>query len=193
MTEEAIASCQQCGRTLQEGEPRHETDEGAFCPNCYQQLRAQVESAVADQGRDINYFAAGVGGLVGAVVGAVAWWGFTIVTEIAFGLVAIVIGVAVGKGVVLASGGKRGVGLQIMSVGLSAVSFFYASFLVNRTFLNRALEAQEDALTLPLLPSLETMIDVIGLDFGIMDVVFLAIVLWQAWAIPKPMTLAHDE
>jgi hypothetical protein len=118
------------------------------------------------------------------------WWGFTVVTNIAFGLVAVVIGFAVGKAVVMFSGHKRHVNLQIMAVVISVLSFVCASYLVNRTFIHRALAEQGDDRVLPLLPDPALLFRVLQVGFGFMDLVFLAIVIWEAWRLPAPAKLA---
>jgi len=189
MTAEA-ARCSECGTTLPEGYDREVTADGTFCRSCFERLREEVRRAIEAQQVDVPWMRAVLGGLAGAVLGVLAWWGFTVVTEIAFGLIAVGIGIAVGKGVVLASGGKRSRGLQILSTAISLAAFGYATYLVNRTFLHRAFAAQGATGALPLLPEPQLLFDVVKLDFGIMDVVFLAIVVYEAWKIPAPVRLA---
>jgi hypothetical protein len=87
------------------------------------------------------------------------------------------------------SGGKRHLNLQILSVVIALVGFAYATYLVNRTFIERALVEEGQQMALPWLPSPELFMNVVRLDFGIMDVVFLAIVAWEAWKIPAPVAL----
>jgi hypothetical protein len=182
--------CAECKTTLLEGQDREVTADATFCRPCFNNLTAQLQQVVARQGTDINYPLAAAGGLLGAAVGIAAWWGFTVLTRIAFGLVAVVIGVAVGKGVNLLSGGKRHQSLQILSVIISAAAFFYASFLVNRTLILEAMVEQGEQVTIPLLPALGLFLDVTVADFGVMDLVFLAIVVYEAWKIPAPIRLA---
>ncbi len=184
----AEAGCAECGTSLREGQDRETTEDGAFCRPCFNNLTHQLQQVARIQGEGINYSLALVGGLAGGALGAGAWWGFTVLTEVAFGLIAILIGIAVGKGVVLATGGKRARNLQFLSVGISIVSFFCATYLVTRTFIERAYA--EQGLTLPLLPDAQTFFDVVRAGFGIMDVVFLAIVVYQAWKIPAPFEFA---
>lgn len=182
--------CAECDRLLAEGEDRVATDEAVFCRTCYDVLTAQLEQVVAAQGEGINYPMAVAGGLAGAAVGILVWWGFTVLTSIAFGLVAIVIGFTVGKGITLLSGGKRHLNLQFLSAFISLLAFFYASYLVNRTFVQRAYAEQGEEILLPLVPEPALAVEIIGLDFGIMDLVFLAIVVFQAWQMPAPLKLA---
>ena len=182
--------CAQCQTVLAEGAEREVTDDGVFCGTCYGALREQVRMAVQAQGENIPYPNAVIGAVVGGALGAVLWWGFTVVTQIAFGLVAVVIGFAVGKGILLMTGNKRAKGLQILSVVVSGLSFFYASYLVNRTFILRAFAEDGEEIILPLLPSPELLVKAVSINFGVMDLVFLAIVLYQAWKIPAPLQLA---
>jgi hypothetical protein len=189
VTAEAVR-CSECGTTLPEGYDREVTAEGTFCRSCFERLREEVRRALEAQGVDVPWTRAALGGLAGAVLGILAWWGFTVLTSIAFGLIAVGIGIAVGKGVTLAAGGKRSRGLQVLSILISVSAFAYASYLVNRTFVHRAWAEQGTAGALPLFPHPPLFIEVATLGFGVMDVVFLAIVVYQAWKIPAPIRLA---
>ena len=179
--------CSECGRMLSEGQDREATEDAVFCRPCFDDLTAQLHQAVAGQGQGIDYSRAVAGGLLGAALGVLVWWGFTVVTGISFGLVAIVIGIAVGKGVVMMSGNKRSRELQITSAVIAILGFVYASYLVNRTFVQRALAEQGQGGILPWIPSPELLLNVLQLGFSFMDVVFLAIVVYEAWKIPAPM------
>jgi hypothetical protein len=186
----ASLQCAECGTDLRAGMDFEATEEAAFCRPCFNNLTAQVQMAIEAQGREINYAMAVAGAVAGGVIGVLAWWGFTVLTNIAFGLIAVVIGFTVGKGAVIASGDKRSRGLQVLSALVATVSFFYASYLVNRTFIQRAFAEESTDFVLPLLPSPELFVQVIGANFGIFDLVFLAIVAWQAWQIPAPLKLS---
>ena len=183
--------CAECSTTLWANQDREVTDGGTFCRTCFDNLTAQVQQAVAAQGTEINYGMAVIGGLAGAAIGVVAWWGFTILTHISFGLVAVVIGLTTAKGICMLAGGKRHVNLQIMAVGISVAAFFYASYLVNRSLVLAAYAEEAQQVVLPLIPSVDLFLQVIGLHFGIMDLVFLAIVGYEAWKIPAPYRLAR--
>ena len=182
-------TCAQCSKTLSLDD-RVESGGRLFCRSCYQSLRVELEQAVAGMSTDINYLNAGVGAVLGGAAGTVLWWGFTVVTHIAFGLIAVAIGFLVGLGTVRFAGGKRSGGLQILSIGVSLVSFCCATYLVNMTFLNKAFAEQGEAFRVGFPPqSLELFGKVLAMDFGLMDVVFLAIVVYEAWKIPKPVAL----
>lgn len=186
---DAETRCAECGTRLPEGAERIVTDDGAFCRNCFEALSAQLESVVRAQSQDVPVPSALAGALAGGAVGAAVWWGFTVLTGISFGLVAIVIGYAVGKGLLLGSGGKRSVGLQGISVAVAAVSYFYATYLVNRSFFHRALGEEGGELHLPLAPDPALFVDVLRVGFNAFDLIFLAIVLWEAWRLPAPFRI----
>jgi hypothetical protein len=186
---ESAVRCAECGTVLQEGQDREVTEGGVFCRPCFEGLSTQLHQVLDAQGQDVDYGKAVAGGLAGAALGVLAWWGFTVLTHIAFGLVAVVIGVAVGKGVVMGSGNKRHRNLQALSAAISAAGFVYATYLVNRTFIHKAYAERGEPITLPLLPPPELFFRVVTVGFGVMDLVFLAIVLYEAWKIPAPVEI----
>jgi hypothetical protein len=185
-SEDGEMHCAECNRLLTEEDDHEMTEGGVFCRSCFDNLKTQIKQALDEQSKNINYPMAFVGGLGGGILGVLVWWGFTVVTEIAFGLVAVVIGFTVAKGALLLSGGKRSQGLQIMSALIAFGSFFYACYLVNRTFIQDYLAEQGEQAILPLLPNLELFVEVLKPGFGVMDIVFLAIVVWQAWKLSAP-------
>lgn len=191
--EEREIRCAECNTMLAEGMDREETDDGVFCRPCFNNLMAVLQQAQARQSEGINYPVAVVGGLAGGVLGALVWWGFTVITNIAFGLVAVVIGFAVGKGITILSGDKRSRGLQVISVVIAISSFLYAGYLVNRTFIIKFFSEQGEEVLLPLLPDLATFIQVLQTGFELFDLIFLAIVVYEAWKIPAPFKLASNE
>ncbi len=191
-TEQATDVCSECGSRFFEGQDREETDDAVFCRPCFERLSRELHQVLAGQGEDINYPMALIGGVGGAALGVLLWWGFTVVTSIAFGLVAVGIGFAAGKGVTMLAGHKRHRNLQVMAAAISIVGFGYASYLVNRTFFMRAFADRGESLVLPWLPTPELFLDVVSASFGLMDLVFLAIVVYQAWKIPTPIGLASQ-
>ena len=185
----AADTCAQCAKALT-GDDRVAAGDRHFCRACHASLRAELEQHVAGMSSDIHYANGALGAVLGGAIGAVVWWGFTVLTKIAFGLVAVAIGFLVGHGVVRFTGGKRSVGLQVLAVGVSLVSFVVATYLVNMTFVNQAMAKSGDAFRLAFPPqNLDTFLKVLALDVGLMDAVFLAIVLYQAWTIPAPVRL----
>ena len=185
----AAEICAQCSKLLAPDD-RVEAGDRVFCRSCYASLRFELEQAVAEMSSDINYANAAVGAVLGGAAGALVWWGFTALTRISFGLVAIAIGFLAGLGAVKFAGGKRSAGLQFLSVGVSVASFVVATYLVNMTFINRALAERGDTFRVGFPPAdFALFTRVLTVDLGIMDAVFLAIVVWQAWKMPRPLVL----
>jgi hypothetical protein len=185
----ANETCAQCSKTLSASD-RIVAGDRVFCRACYETLRMHLQVALENTSRDVNYPMAVLGALLGGAAGVLVWWGFTVVTKIAFGLVAVVIGFLVANGAVRFAGHKRTAGLQVLSVVVCLVSFAVATYLVNMTFINRQLAQQGQSWRLSFPPDdLGQFVAVVRASFGFMDVVFLAIVLWEGWRIPKPLRL----
>lgn len=184
--------CSECNTLLAEDADMEITDGGTFCRSCFVNLTTQLKQIVAQQGKEIDYPKALVGGLLGGVIGILAWWGVTVLTGRSFGIVAIVIGIAVGKGILLLSNNKRSRNLQIMSIAVSFLSFLYATYLVNRTFIIRAFVEQGEEIVLPYLPNPALFAGVLQAGFDFFDLIFLAIVIYEAWKIPAPIQLGKS-
>jgi hypothetical protein len=185
----SAATCARCEKTLTEGD-RVLAGDRAFCRSCYEVLAFEVRQAAARLSQDINYPLAALGAVLGGATGALAWWGFTVLTEIGFGLVAVVIGFLAGHGAVRFAGGKRSAGLQAIAIIAGVLSFLLASYLVNMTFINQALQQRGQGWRIPFPPhSLEMLYRVLAVNFGVMKLVFLAIVVYEAWVIPRPPRL----
>src|SRR5262245_23803617 len=182
--------CAECGKLLTPGD-RVAAGDRVFCTSCHAMLRQQIEGAVQAMSEDINYVNATAGALLGGAVGVLGWWGVTVATHWSIGLIAVALGWAVGAGTVRFSGGKRSRGLQILSASVACVSWAVASYLVNMTFINKGFAERGDAMRVPFPPtSLEMAGTVLGAGFGFMDVVFLGIMAWEAWKMPRPLRLA---
>lgn len=190
MTESIAAdTCAQCGTALVPGQ-RVDTGDRSFCRTCFDQLEDQLRAGISASQTDIPYPAALAGALLGGVVGAFLWWGFTVMTKIAFGLLAVAIGFLVGHGAVRFSGGKRSASLQVLCMIVAFASFVVASYFVNVHFINEALTKSGDTRQLGFVPvSLEAFFRIVTANFGVMDLVFLAITLYEAWKIPRPIAL----
>ncbi len=173
----ATATCARCDRTLS-GDDRVEADDRVFCRSCHETLRHQIELSLGAMSSDINYPMAFVGAVLGGAAGAALWWGFTVLTKISFGLIAVAIGYAVGWGTIRFAGDKRSRGLQVLSAAVALASYFVATYLVNATFINKALAERGDGQRIAMLPTDPALFArVVAVGFGLMDFVFLAIVL----------------
>ena len=140
----AAETCAQCSKPIV---PPDRVASGGklFCRSCYTSLRAELEHHVEVMSSDANYVNGAAGALLGGAAGAMAWWGFTVVTKLGLGLLAIAIGYLAGTGAVRFAGGKRSGGLQAVAVTAAALSYAVATYLVNMTFINRSLASSGQA------------------------------------------------
>lgn len=181
-------TCAQCEAQVPAGQEVR-TQNSVFCEPCFTQMKNLLEESLAQQSQGINYLGAVGGGVIGGMLAALVWWGFVVLTNIQFGLVAVIIGVAVGKGVVILSGNKKAQSLQLISVGLSIVSYAMATYWVSRTFANRYFVEQGMNISWPMFPPLDFFFEVVISGSELFDLIFLGIVVFQAWKIPAPIKL----
>jgi len=174
------ATCARCDKPLTDADRVLAVDR-AFCRSCYETLTFELQQAMTRMSQDINYPLAALGAALGGAAGALAWWGFTVLTQFGFGLIAVV----------RFAGGKRSAGLQAIAVVAGTLAFLVATYLVNMSFVNQVLHERGEGWRVPFPPdSLETLYRIIALNFGVMKLVFLAIVVYEAWVIPRPPRLA---
>ena len=182
--------CLECDTVLAEGAPNVKTDDGVFCVDCFERLKQQVQRAIAVQSQDIDLPRALVGAVGGGMLGAALWWGITVATNVRLGLIAVVIGIAVGKGIVTLTGGKRARALQVLSVVVSVLAYAAGTYLTNRTFILRYLATHGKAMDLPLVPEDPALFfRVATAAASPFDLLFLAFLVHQAWKIPAPLRL----
>ncbi len=185
-----ILKCRQCEKTFGPDADMEVTPKGSFCRGCFNELAAEVQFIVQQQSRGINYTSAVIGGLAGAAAGAAVWWGFTVFTKIQFGLVAIVIGITVAKGILMATGGRRSRELQWVSAVIAALAYFYADYLVKRTFILE--QSPEYARALTLFPDPAVFFNISKMTFDMFTLIFLAITVYQAWKLVEPFDINRN-
>jgi hypothetical protein len=180
-------TCTRCAKTLTQGDNVSAQDR-VYCRACYETVKLEVQRAVAGMSEDVNYPMATLGAVLGGIVGVLVWWGFTVMTKLGFGLIAVAIGFLVGHGAARFAGNKRSGRLQAIAVVVGALSFLVAAYLVNMTFINELLAQRGDPGRVPFPPaSVHMFIQVLAANFGVMKLVFLAIVVYEAWTIPRPI------
>ena len=191
--DDAVASpvrCLECETTIVDGVASVRTARGVFCADCFARLKEQAREVLGAQSRDIDFGRALLGAVLGGIAGAALWWGVTITTHVSFGLIAVVIGIAVGKGIVAFTGGKRAESLQVLAVAVAVAAYAVGTYLTKRTFILEYLHGQGKLVDLPLVPtSASYFFRVASAGFHVFDLVFLAIVIYQAWKIPAPVRL----
>ena len=185
----APAVCARCDKPLG-ADDRVDTGDRTFCRTCYDALRMQLQQGIEGMSRDVNYPMAVLGALLGGAAGVLLWWGFTVFSKISFGLVAVAIGFLVAHGAMRFAGQKRSAGLQAVAIAVAVLSFVVATYLVNATFINEELAKRNETWRVPYVPeNLRSFYLVAYSGFDYMDLVFLGIVVWEAWSIPRPLRL----
>ncbi|MCP4292919.1 MAG: hypothetical protein GY780_13925 [bacterium] len=187
-----ILNCGQCQGLIPNGEEIR-TENAVFCPGCFHEIQKILHDSIGEQSQNINYLGALSGGIIGGLITALLWWGFVTLTHFQIGIVAIIIGWGTGKGVAVFSGNKRSLGLQLMSIGLTLISYGMATYWVSRTFVHHYFAENSMAGTLPLFPTPALFMDVVGTGFQAFDLIFLGIALWQAWKITAPMKINTES
>ncbi len=193
MSTNAPEVCAECGRHLAP-EDRVAAGDKVFCSNCHSMLRQQLADAVRQMSEDINYPSAAFGAVLCGLAGVLAWWGVTVASKWSLGIIAVGVGWAVGWGTLRFAGGKRSQPLQMLAAGVATACWVLATYLVNMTFINQSLAKANEPFRVPFPPaSLEMFGDVMKSGFGIMDVVFLAIMVWEAWKFPRPLVIPETS
>lgn len=198
MTDQAAQSsagqllCSRCSKVVAPGAEymvlaaTRTTPPAVLCLECGQAKQSEWE----EKARNINLPRAIAGGLAGAVLGALVWYGFTVVTDRQIGLLAMLIGWLAAQGAILGSGKKRGPALQAIAVVVTAGAFLLAEYLILNHFFNQSLA--EDGLGrrwLSLDGFFRTYFDYLRDNArNLLDLLFLGIALWMAYRTP-----AHGE
>jgi len=135
-----------------------------------------------DDGK-VNYLGAILLGFAAALLASLLWYGFVILTNIQFGLIAVIIGWAIGFGVVMGSGNKRGAGLVVISLLLTLFAMMYSQYLVIRHFVNK--EAGEAVLGIVADPVSLVVVNMIYIKEDLLTLLFWAIALYGAFKLPS--------
>jgi hypothetical protein len=185
----AAGACTRCGKPVRPAD-RVVVGDHSYCGPCHEAVLQQIEDVVGGMSTNVNYPMAVVGAVLGGAVGAAFWWGFIVLTDVAFDLVAVAIGFLVGRGTTRFAGRKRSHGLQVLSAGVALASFLAAAYLVNVAHLNRGLVERGASWRVPMWPAHPLAFwDVATVGFGVVDLLLLVVVLWQAWELPAPVKL----
>lgn len=181
---ETEVSCKECGKAICD-ECTVRLGEKSYCKPCTEKARANIAEALMNLTRDVNWTKAVVIGLLVAVLGAFVWYGVEVWFNLRIGLIAIAIGYGVAYGVMWGAGGKRGMGLQIISLVLTAGGILGGIFLslhhqVLQEIVRGSIQAQASqswivsALILPVALK----------ETGIMSWVIIAFGLYQGFVLP---------
>lgn len=104
-----------------------------FCPSCKQ----RIDAAYEEETKNPNLVGAVLLGAIAGLVAGAVWYFVEILTGYRIGYIALGAGYLVGLAVVWGSGKKRGSALQLISVGITLLSVFTASYLSGIYYLNK--------------------------------------------------------
>ena len=117
---ETEKTCNECGKAICE-ECARTVSENVYCESCLEKAKQNLTGALQEMTRNINWGKALIAGLVVTAVGALVWDKIEVWFNIRLGIIAIAIGYGVAIAVMWGAGGKRGLGLQILSVVLTLI------------------------------------------------------------------------
>jgi hypothetical protein len=124
-------------------------------------------------------------GLSAAVISALVWYLFVVLTHYQIGFVAVGVGLLIGVAVRFGAGGKRGITLQFISVAIALLAMGTSEYLIIHYFAVQAL-AEEGYTDIPLILPVGLMLRLIveSIKSDPLTLLFWGIAAWEAFAIP---------
>lgn len=196
----SAGQCRACGNALA-GE-YFEVNGMTLCPSCAAAVRASREGGVPL----LRFLKAGLVGGAAAIAGAIVWYIIRGTTGYELGLIAIVVGFLVGKGVMWGSGYRGGWIYQALAIALTYLSIVstYVPLIVEELEKQQAQEASaasgqgEGGMTdaVPAEPMPRPVVYVVAIVLSLampflagfenlMGLIIIAIALYEAWKFTK--------
>jgi len=134
------------------------------------------------------YFSAIILGILAAIISSLIWFGLVVLTEWQVEIIAVLIGVLIGKAVLIGSGNKGGAYFQVISIILTVVSMFFSEYLIS-WFSSYKYYLEKGIGTLHLFLPLPTIAEMVkdSLYNNPLTLVFFGIAIWEAYKIPISM------
>jgi hypothetical protein len=185
-----MLTCANCSRPIQEGQaitiPGKGKTTTSLCVDC----ASALENAFDEETEDPNLLGAFLLALGAALISAIIWFGFVVVTEYQLGIVAVAVGWIVAQAAMLGAGRKRGFSVQLISVMATGLAVLLSEYLIDRHFLVQYLTSEgytDIPLLLPLDVTMEMIVEIIKSDPT--TLLFWGIAIFEAFAIPKKRQL----
>ena len=121
-------------------------------------------------------------GVVAAIGATAVWFGVTVLTQCRVGLLAMLVGYAVGRAVVSGAGKKRGTALQVISVVITLTAVAFGDYLTIRHFNVQDAGSEGAGLLLPPGEMLALLIE--GVASSPWILIFWIIALLVAFRVP---------
>jgi hypothetical protein len=131
----------------------------------------------------VNLVGGVIGGVAGAMIATLLWFGFVVLTRFEVGLVAIAVGAIVGYGVVLGAGGRASFALIPISLALTLVALLASEYLIVLRIGNEVAAQFGQTLDSAISTDPVTLIR-LGIEGDPLSLVFWAIALFEAFVIP---------
>ncbi len=149
-------------------------------------LETELENSKLDGGSILPGF---LGGLVSAVLAAIAWTFIVVLTDYEVGYMAIGVGLLVGYAVFLVSGRKRARILQIFAVFWAAVSIVIAKYFMVYYFVKDMVKTEYGEVAAQEVrlfgkEIFQIMTEEFSNIFTGYDILWLVLAVWIAWSIP---------
>jgi hypothetical protein len=169
--EKAQMACANCSRAIES--TYYGWNTAYVCPSCHEQLSKQHQ-------KPGSFFLALLFGAGAAVAGALLYYGIAALTNMEFGLIAIVVGIAVGKAVRAGAGAEAKKRYRALAIILTYMS-------ITATYVPSVLEGSEGGSVLfAAIFSLVLPFLMIAQFENIMGLVILAIGIYEAWKLSAP-------
>lgn len=190
-----MPTCAVCAVDIQEGQAvllrgKKNSPPISVCATCADDM----ERAIRVETEAPNLAGGLVAGLAAAAVASLIWYGVVAITEYQLGLVALLVGWLVGKAVMLGAGGKRGISLQLMSVGITLPAMVLGEYFIVRHFIVEALKANGESgfrLFLPVADMFEVVLE--GIRIEPTTLLFWALALWVAFRTPAARQIRRQS
>lgn len=123
-------------------------------------------------------------GLLGALVGGLVWYLSVTITKWQLGIVAILVGLAVGWAVSYASRNEVAPSVAYISVLLTLIALFLSEYFIDLYFINEFLAAQGEYVPLWLPPGEMVNIVVESIKEAPLTLLFWGIALYESYKLP---------
>jgi hypothetical protein len=188
-------TCAQCGAGILPGQEILLAGKGRKSPDVT--ICSACESALnrifQQETEDPNYLGAVALGMLAALLASVVWYGFVVLSERQWSLIAIFVGWLVSKAIMIGSGRRRGATLQVISVAITLGAMAFSEYLIVRHFAVQFL-AEEGVTGIPMLlpPDLVVSLVYDGLASDPITLVFWLVALWAAFSVPARRQLKRS-